>query len=231
MGPLKRVLMVAGSPGHWEPADSLPYENAVRAAGAEPLVIAAETPPSSIPDLLDGSEGVLLMGGDDVDPQLYGEAPAPDTEPPDRPRDALELALIHEALLRDMPLLGICRGMQILNVHHGGSLVQHLPAVARHVRRTPDKSIPAHLVRIEPGTLLAGISGGQPWAVNSRHHQGIARLGAKLSIAARDPEDNLIEAVERPDRRFCLALQWHPENQWATDSRHADLIRAFVGAL
>lgn len=231
MGSLKRVLMVAGSPGQWEPADSAPYEDAVRVAGGEPLVIAAATPLPSLGPLIETAGGVLLMGGDDVNPDLYGETPAATTEPPDRLRDALEMALIHAALVRDLPLLGICRGMQILNVQHGGSLVQHLPSIARHVRRTPDKSIPAHPVRIEPDTMLAGIAGDRPLAVNSRHHQGIARLGAGLRVAACDPEDNLVEAVERPDRRFCLAVQWHPENQWATDSRHADLFRALVRAL
>jgi putative glutamine amidotransferase len=224
--------MVAGSPDYWQPCDSLPYEDAVRAAGAEPFVIAADTPPASIGSLIDRSAGVLLMGGDDVDPKLYGEDPLAETEPPDRLRDALELVLIAEALQRDMPLLGICRGLQILNVQHGGSLVQDLPSIARHVRRTPDKSTPAHTVRIQPGTLLAWVA-GEPatWEVNSRHHQGIARLGAGLRVAACDSADHLTEAIERPDRRFCLAVQWHPENQWAGDSRHAGLFRAFVRAL
>lgn len=224
--------MVAGSPDHWQPSDSAPYEEAVRCAGGEPVVIGADTQPSAIGEILDAVGGVLLMGGDDVNPRLYGEEAVPQTEPPDLHRDAVELTLLHEAMHRDLPMLGICRGMQLLNVRLGGTLVQHLPSVERHVRRTTDRGAPAHTIRIEPGSLLAKIAGDSVTLdVNSRHHQGIAQLGARLRVVARDPEDGLIEAIERPDRLFCLAVQWHPENQCATDSRHADLFRAFVAAL
>jgi gamma-glutamyl-gamma-aminobutyrate hydrolase PuuD len=223
--------MVAGSPEHWQRSDTAPYEAAVRYVGGEPVVIAADTQPSTIGELLDAAGGVLLMGGDDVNPRLYGEEAGPHTEPPDSHRDTIELALLHEAMHRDLPMLAICRGMQLLNVRLGGSLVQHLPSVERHVRRTPDRGAPAHTVRIESGSLLARIAGESlSWDVNSRHHQGIAQLGARLRVSARDPEDGVIEAIERPDRRFCLGVQWHPENQCATDSRHADLFRAFVAA-
>jgi len=130
----QRVLVV-----YREAEDVEPYACAIEAVGGEPILQEAR------PGLKIGScGGLLLTGGSDVDPRLYGETPSPQTEPPDPVRDAAEAALIDEALARDLPLLAICRGMQILNVHLGGSLIQHLPTAAHHVRRTPDKSLPAH---------------------------------------------------------------------------------------
>jgi putative glutamine amidotransferase len=209
-----------------EAVDAEPYARAIEAVGAEPLLHAAK------PGLKLGScAGLLLTGGSDVDPLLYGERPAPETEPPDPDRDAAEAALIDDALARDLPLLAICRGLQILNVHLGGSLIQHLPTAARHVRRTPDKSMPAHPVAIEPGTLLASIAGSETWEVNSRHHQAIARLAPGLRVCARDPEDGTIEAVELPLRRFVLAVQWHPENQAPVNSGQRGLFASFAAAL
>src|ERR1700682_4380979 len=148
--------------------------------GAQPLLEEAR------PGLEIGQcSGLLLTGGSDVNPALYGETAAPETQPSDDVRDAAEAALIDEALARDLPLLAICRGMQILNVRLGGSLVQHLPGAARHVKRTPDRSLPAHSVVIEPGTLLANIAHRETWDVNSRHHQAVARLAPGLRVCAR----------------------------------------------
>jgi gamma-glutamyl-gamma-aminobutyrate hydrolase PuuD len=207
-------------------ADVEPYARAMEAVGAEPLLQEAR------PGLKIGSYGgLLLTGGSDVDPALYGETPSPETQPPDPDRDAAECALIDEALARDLPLLAICRGMQILNVHLGGSLIQHLRTAARHVRRTPDKSLPAHRVAIEPGTLLSSIARGEFWEVNSRHHQAIARLAPGMRVCARDPEDGTIEAVELPLRRFVLAVQWHPENQAPRDSGQRSLFESFAATL
>ena len=225
---MKKALIVCGSPDHSSPDDSAPYQEALRAAGVEPVVVRADEHRISLDDV----DGLLLMGGSDVDPARYGEQPAAETEAPDAVRDELECALIAQALERDLPLLGICRGLQILNVQHGGSLVQHLPATARHRRKTADRSLPAHTVEIVPGTLLAGLAGENlTWDVNSRHHQAIARLGTGLRVSARDPDDRTVEAVERPDRRFCIAVQWHPENQFSGDPRQASLFRAFAAAL
>jgi putative glutamine amidotransferase len=217
----EKVLVV-----YREAADVEPYARAIESVGAEPLLREA------IPGIEIGScRGLLLTGGSDVDPSLYGETPSPETEPPDPYRDAVESALIDEAFARDLPLLAICRGLQILNVHLGGSLVQHLPTVARHVRRTSDKSQPAHRVAIEPGTLLASIARSDTWEVNSRHHQAIARIAPGLRICARDPEDGIIEAVELPLKRFVLAVQWHPENQAPTDSGQRHLFESFAATL
>src|SRR6185436_18099429 len=116
--------------------------------------------------------GLLLTGGTDVNPSRYDEPAAPLTDKPDEERDAAEAALIDEALDRDLPVLAICRGMQLLNVHLGGSLIQHLPSTDHHRKKTPeDKGRPAHRIAIKPGTLLAGIAQRDAWEVNSRHHQ------------------------------------------------------------
>lgn len=203
-----------------------PYARAMEAAGVEPVLEEAR------PGLTMGKcRGLLLTGGGDVDPALYGETAAPETEAPDPDRDAAEAALIDEVLSRDLPLLAICRGMQILNVRLGGSLVQHLPGAAHHVRRTPDRSLPAHRVSIEPGTMLADIAGRETWEVNSRHHQAVARLGSGLRICATDPDDGTVEAIELPARRFVLAVQWHPENQASKDPEQRKLFQSFAAAL
>jgi putative glutamine amidotransferase len=222
---MKRVLAVCGS--RWKPDNSLPYEKALCDAGIEPILIAPGTgTPADV-------SGLVLMGGTDVNPALYGQKRLTETENPDDARDELEYALIGDFLQRDLPLLAICRGIQILNVQHGGTLVQHLESTARHRVKTPDNpGLPAHQVEIVPGTKLAAIAGGSlTWDVNSRHHQAIGRLGECLRVSARDPEDGTIEAVERPDKRFAIGVQWHPENQSATDERQAKLFRAFAKAL
>jgi gamma-glutamyl-gamma-aminobutyrate hydrolase PuuD len=175
--------------------------------------------------------GLLLTGGTDVDPGLYGESAAPETDSPDKERDAVEAALIDEALARDVPVLAICRGMQILNVHLGGSLIQHLPSAVRHVRRTPDRGLPAHRVIIEPGTMLASIAHKESWEVNSRHHQAVGRLGNGLRVCAKDAEDGTVEGIELPGRRYVLAVQWHPENQQADDPEQRKLFQSFAAAL
>lgn len=209
-----------------ERSEAEPYARAVEGAGMQPLL--AEARPGLT---ISACRGLLLTGGSDVDPALYGETAARETDPPDHVRDSSEGALIDEALSRDLPLLAICRGMQILNVHLGGSLVQHLPTAAHHVRRTPDRGLPAHQVAIEPGTMLAGIAQRETWDVNSRHHQAVARLGRDLRISARDPEDGTVEAIELPGRRYVMAVQWHPENQAVEDPEQRKLFESFAAAL
>lgn len=216
-----RVLVV-----YRERADVQPYADAIASVGAEPVLEEARTGLRIGPCC-----GLVLTGGGDVDPALYGEIASPETEPPDAERDAVEAALIDEALSRDLPLLGICRGMQLLNVHLGGSLVQHLPTAGHHVRRTSDRSLPAHRVAIQPGTLLSSIARRETWEVNSRHHQAVARLASGFNISASDPEDRTVEAIELPGRRFVLAVQWHPENQAPSDPEQRNLFQRFAAAL
>ena len=213
---MKRVLAVAGPKAGSERA--APYEEALRAAGIE-LVIVAPGERASLGEFA----GLVLMGGDDVNPARYGAVRHPATETTDDARDARESALIDEALDRDVPLLGICRGLQILNVCHGGTLLQDIEA---HRVITNDKGLPAHEVTVEPGTRLAQI-GGSRWKVNSRHHQAADRVGSGLIVTARDPRDGVIEAVERLDKRFVVAVQWHPENQ----REQGRLFEAFAAAL
>jgi putative glutamine amidotransferase len=224
---MKRVLAVCGSPDHWKPENSLPYERALRDAGIEPVLI---QPGDEVPADV---SGLVLMGGTDVNPARYGEARQAETESPDDARDELECALIQDFLRRDLPVLAICRGIQILNVQHGGTLVQHMDATAHHRVKTPDNpGLPTHKVEVVPGTRLTAITGGPlTLDVNSRHHQAIAKPGDGLRVSARDPEDGTIEAVERPDKRFVVGVQWHPENQSITDERQAKLFQAFAAAL
>jgi gamma-glutamyl-gamma-aminobutyrate hydrolase PuuD len=217
----ERVLVV-----YRESSDVQPYARAIESVGAEPVLEEVRTGLRIGPCC-----GLLLTGGGDVDPALYGEIASPETDPPDPERDAVEAALIDEALARDLPLLGICRGMQLLNVHLGGTLVQHLPTVGRHVRRTSDRGLPAHRVVIEPGSMLASIAHRQMWEVNSRHHQAVARLAGGFKVCASDPEDGTVEAIELPARRYVLAVQWHPENQVSNDPEQRTLFQTFAAAL
>jgi putative glutamine amidotransferase len=200
-----------------------PYVDALRQAGIEPTFGTS----------FDGALGLMLMGGTDVNPARYGESRHPETENPDDQRDRRECLLIAEAIERDLPILAICRGMQILNVAHGGTLVQHLEPVERHRQQPKDKSVSAHCIQIVPGTTLAKIAGnGQKVPVNSRHHQSVARLGEGLIVSATEPLDGVIEAIERPDKRFVVGVQWHPENQTAEkDSIARKLFDAFAAAL
>ncbi len=223
---MKQVLAVCGAPEHFSSDASQPYVEALRAADVEPILI---SPGDSAPEEF---QGLLLMGGSDVNPTLYGEVRKSDTESSDDARDALELALIRKAVERDLPLLAICRGLQILNVAHGGSLIQHLNSTDRHRVRPANRGLPAHPVDIDAGTRLASIV-GKPLTleVNSRHHQAIARLGDGLRASAHDPKDGTIEAVERSDKRFVVGVQWHPENMSPSDPREAKLFQAFGSAL
>lgn len=220
---MKRVMTVSGSSAS---ADySRPYQEALRAVGIDLVTVTAAPMPVD-------AAGLLLMGGSDVNPARYRAARIGDTEEADDDRDELECLLIEEALTRDLPLLAICRGLQILNVQQGGTLIQHLTSTTRHRQRSEDRGTPVHQVEIVPGTALASIADGSiRWDVNSRHHQAIDKLGEGLRISARDPEDGTIEAVELPDKRFVVGVQWHPENMSATDPHQARLFQAFADVL
>lgn len=217
----RRALVIYG-----HDSDPAPYEEAIRLAGIDPVMTLANESLS-----LDGLGGLILTGGTDVNPALYGQERQPETEKPDELRDRVELALIADALERDLPLFAICRGLQILNVQHGGTLIQHISSVARHRRRTENRALPAHQVSVEPGTLLSDVAGVPGWPVNSRHHQAVDRVGTGLVVSARDSEDGTVEALERPDRSFVLAVQWHPENQAPVDAGQLRIFQRFAEAL
>jgi putative glutamine amidotransferase len=163
--------------------------------------------------LLDRLDGLLLSGGSDVNPLSYGAEPHPQTRPGLIERDQFEIALTLAAIERDMPVLGVCRGMQIFNVALGGTLDQHIDNLDVH-RHTPG-AFHDHEVVLEPGSLAARAAGAERVMVKSHHHQGVGALGEGLIVSGRAADDDLIEAVELPDPRFALGLLWHPEQEEA----------------
>jgi putative glutamine amidotransferase len=217
-----RVAVTCG-----KPAGAARYARAVESVGLDPVIVA---PPEqrSLEEL--GVAGLLISGGTDVDPALYHQQPEPETEAPDRPRDRMERRLLREALQADVPVLAICRGLQFLNVYHGGTLVQHHRRQSAHRVRTGDRSLPAHDVIVQPGTHLAAILGEGRCPVNSRHHQAAGRIPYLLQVSAKAP-DGIVEGLERKDKSFVVAVQWHPEDQIARDERQRLLFEAFKNAL
>ncbi len=176
-------------------------------------------------EVLDRIDGLVLTGGADVDPARYGEAAAERTSAPRAARDEWEIALAQAALHRDLPLLAICRGLQVLNVALGGSLHQHLPDLTGDERHQPEPGVfGAVEVGIEPGTRTAGLIGPR-LRVSCHHHQALARLAPGLKVTGR-ADDGTVEAVEVPDRAFAVGVQWHPEE----DSQDVRLFTALVAA-
>jgi putative glutamine amidotransferase len=210
------------------------YPAAVQRAGALALVLPSDDSVLDAPDaLLDRIDGLLMAGGADVDPSSYGAAPHPETGVVWPERDRFEIALIRRAIEREMPVLGACRGMEILNVALGGTLHQHLPDVIgsdRH-RHTPGV-FADHEVTLEPGSLAARAAGGERGLVKSHHHQGIAELGQGLIATGWSPDDGLIEAIELPGEPYVLGVLWHPEEDEASRviASLVDAARARVGA-
>jgi putative glutamine amidotransferase len=196
--------------GVWDlPAVLLPvrYVERVEAAGGRAVVL----PPTAVTDdtVLDRLDGIVFAGGADLDPQLYGEHAHPETSGLRPERDAAEVPLMRSALDRDLPTLGICRGMQLLSVVCGGSLVQHLPEVVQHEGHRPSPGVYGlHDVRLAPGSRVHEILGDQV-SVPSYHHQGIASAGS-LTVSGW-AADETSEAVEHPDKRFAMGVLWHPE--------------------
>jgi putative glutamine amidotransferase len=162
--------------------------------------------------MLDLLDGLMLAGGADLDPASYGARPHPETKGAWPERDRFELALAHRALEREMPVLGVCRGMQMLNVACGGTLVQHLPDELGHEqhRHTPG-TFSDHEVRIEPGTLAARAVGAERTGVKSHHHQGVEELGDGVAVSGWSADDDLVEAIELPGKPYALGVLWHPE--------------------
>ena len=208
------------------------YVRSVLAAGGVPVMLSPLMGPSYAARALDGVEGLVLTGGEDMDPAWYHAEPHPKANPPSRERDLFELALLAAARQREVPILGICRGIQVVNVALGGTLwqdlsserpgeVDHYPEAARSER--------THMVRLQPGSLTASALGATEIRVNSFHHQAIRELGPDL-VATGWTEDGLIEAVEgAPGQPWLLAVQWHPEEMHA-EVRNPDrgLFRALV---
>jgi putative glutamine amidotransferase len=185
-----------------------PYFDALRSVGLTPVEPGA-----------DAYDAVLLAGGNDIDPAHYGQSPDPRLGPLDPPRDVYELDIAWAALERDLPILAICRGMQLLNVACGGTLHQHIDG-HRDV---------FHPVLADPASRLAHLTGQSAFEVNSRHHQALDQLGDGLVVTARSGE--IIEAAEMPGRRFVLAVQWHPEDLVGSHAPHRALFTALADTL
>jgi putative glutamine amidotransferase len=217
----------------WGPWDAevalmpLTYAAAVQAAGGLALVLPPD--PAAVEEpaaLLARLDALVLAGGADVDPAAYGADTEAETDRPWPERDRFELALTREAIERGIPVLGVCRGMQLLNVALGGTLVQHLPRLTgddRH-RHTPGL-FSDHEVRLEPGSLAERAAGAERLAVKSHHHQAVDRLGEGLVASGWSVPDDVVEAVELAGRPFVLGVLWHPEED--TRSR---VVGALVGA-
>jgi len=220
---------------HSEPAGrelalGMTYPEAIRKAGAVPVVI----PPmdtAAIEALLDGLWGLCLSGGPDLHPACYDAEPHPALGPTERHLDRFEIALLRAAEVREMPVLAICRGMQVLNVARGGTLTQDLPSQrpsdVEHRQPQPG-STPTHHVRLEPGSRLARCLGQDEAMVNSFHHQAVERLGAGLR-AVGWATDGVIEAIEATDRRFTIGVQWHAESMIRSPEQ-TRLVAAFAKA-
>lgn len=196
------------------PASFLPkvyFESVTRAGGIAVLLPPQPVDAEIASAVLDGLDGLIVTGGFDVDPARYGQQPHDRTDAPRPDRDAWEEALLTEALARELPFFGICRGMQLLNVARGGTLIQHLPDVIGSERYSGDDGDFAdNRVEVTPGTRLGQLLPVGAPDVKSFHHQAVDELGAGLVVAARG-DDGVVQAVEVPDVAFGVAVQWHPE--------------------
>jgi putative glutamine amidotransferase len=205
------------------------YLRAVHRAGGQEAILA----PRSISEpetgeLLDRFDGVLLIGGGDVDPKHYGEDPLPECYGIDSEADMFEMKLVRSAIDRAMPVLAICRGFQVLNVATGGTLDQHITGREGLVGHgIPGERSEMHEVQVEPGTWTAKAMDTENADVSSSHHQAVARLGEGLVVSGRAP-DGIVEAMEHPDANWVVAVQWHPERTAETDPAQQGLFDALV---
>jgi putative glutamine amidotransferase len=209
------------------------YISSVEQAGGRARVLEVSESPRKVLEQIDG---LLLTGGGDVDPVLYGEDRHPTVDDAEPGRDEFEIDLARRAIAAELPVLAICRGAQVLNVAAGGTLVQDIPsAVASdltHQVKEPKNAV-AHEISVTAGSKLeaalgASVAARHTCRVNSRHHQSVGRLGAGLISSAAAP-DGVIEAIERSESEFCLGVQWHPENFWRT-GEFSPLFDSFVEA-
>ena len=216
--------------GVWEdlPAVISPasYIRAVQRAGGRAVLLPPDQEDAEAPDgVLELLDALVVTGGaGDLDPNLYGDERHPETGPVQEERDAYELTLVRGALQREMPILGICRGMQILNVAYGGTIEQHLPDVLGHEehRHTPG-TFADHEVRLVPDSLAARATGSERTPAKSHHHQGIKQVGKGLQVTGWAVEDDAVEALEDPSSPFVLGVLWHPE-----EDENSQLIKALV---
>jgi len=204
--------------GAWDmPSFLLPrnYIDAIQRAGGVALMLPPDPRLTKEPDVvLDLLDGLILAGGVDVDPSTYGAERHPATDKGSLERDEFELSLARRALERDIPFLGICRGMQVMNVARGGTLLQDIPERNGHDDHRRNRGVfegNDHDVKLRTGSLAARAAGEEEHSAKSHHHQGVDQVGEGLEVTGWAAMDELPEAVEDPDRRFALGVQWHPE--------------------
>ena len=206
------------------------YMNGITEAGGIPIMLPLTDDSSVISQLLDNVQGILLTGGHDVDPRIYGEEPIPECGPACTMRDSMEKELLDQALEKNMPVLGICRGIQFMNAYLGGTLYQDLPTqfgsqVEHHM--SPPYDVPVHSVSVREDSGLYRILNRNKLEVNSYHHQAIKDTADRLKVMAVS-EDGLVEAVEMPDKRFVWAVQWHPEFNFSKDENSLKIFEEFI---
>jgi gamma-glutamyl-gamma-aminobutyrate hydrolase PuuD len=198
--------------GHWRlPAALIPYDyvRAVERAGGRALLVPPDE--SAVEETLDALDGLVFSGGNDMAPETYGAEAHAETVGTNLARDRGELALLQAALARDLPVLAVCRGFEVLNVARGGDLVQHLPETVGHERHREVKGVFSdHGVRVDEASRLGSLLGGEVAAVKSHHHQALGRIGEGLRETAW-AEDGTVEGVEDPEKRFAVGVLWHPE--------------------
>ncbi len=209
------------------------YTGAIRTAGGVPLILPiADDDPDLIADYLNAVDALLFTGGEDVAPAYYGESQDERCQEPDGERDLFEIHLARAALSRRTPILGICRGLQLLNVAAGGTLYQDLQCrpgtQAYHAASSADRQKLIHTVRILPGTGLHSIMGVAESRVTSTHHQLVKDPAPGFRVTAESQEDGIVEGIEQPQHPFLVAVQWHPERMYQDHAEHLALFRALV---
>ena len=235
IGITSRTLPIRGA-SQMRPAETMlrVFAEALEQVGGLPFLIPNSDDPATAGDYLHRIDGLLLSGGDDPTPQLFGEEPHPRIEVVDGRRDRFEMELVRDAHARDMPVLGVCRGIQMLNIALGGDIYQDIASqtdsTVSHVQSTLDDSA-WHTVDVKEGTLLHRLLRAGGVKVNSFHHQACRRPGEGLKTSATCRGDGLIEALEDPSRAFFLGVQWHPEiSAGCGDEASQRLMAAFVQA-
>ena len=203
------------------------YFDAVTASGGVAVLLPPQpSPEAAASAVLDGIDGLILTGGLDVQPELYGAPRHPLTDPARADRDAWELALLAGARERGIPVFGICRGLQLINVAYGGTLHQHLPeALGTERYRIGGGVFAENTVEVDADTKLAGLLGAGPFGIHSYHHQGVDRVGDGLVVTART-DDGLVQAFEAPGDDYLVAVQWHPEENSADRRLFLGLVAA-----
>jgi putative glutamine amidotransferase len=216
--------------GHFMDYTFSDYSQAVLQAGGAPVLVPTPQDQKSLGAILDSVKGLILSGGPDIHPRRYGEEPLAGLGEVDEALDGMELMAARLAIDNNLPVLGICRGIQVLNVALGGTLYQDIasqvPESFCHTPKT-DKAVNTHTVRIETGSRLHQIIGKREIWVNGKHHQAVRDLAKGWVVAAR-ARDGVVEAVELPAKRFVVGVQWHPEGTWRDDPFSRRLFSSFV---